>query len=85
MDEELWQYYVYCVVELCVKMVEWKGEVICGVDGGQLMELYLRKGKILDFEIFEENCIGIGMDVFFLVFYYCDLGLGNIFVEFDNN
>lgn len=85
MDEELRQHYVHRVAELCENLAEWKGEAICGVDGGQLTELYLRKGKGLDPEILEENCIGIGMDVSSLVFYHCDLGPGNIIVEPDNN
>ena len=41
------------------------------------------KGKTLDPEILEENCIRIGMDISSLVFYHCDLGPGNI--EPDNN
>ncbi|KAK4220620.1 kinase-like domain-containing protein [Podospora fimiseda] len=85
MDEELRQYYVHRVADLCAKMAEWKGEAICGVDGGQLTELYLSKGKGVDPEILKENCVGMGMDVSCLVFYHCDLGPGNILVEPDNN
>ncbi|KAK4159715.1 kinase-like domain-containing protein [Cladorrhinum sp. PSN259] len=85
MDEELRQHYVDRVAELCAKMAEWKGEAICGVDGGQLTELYLSKGKTLDLEILQENCVEIGMDVSSLVFYHCDLGPGNVIVEPNNN
>ncbi|KAK4159076.1 hypothetical protein QBC43DRAFT_327988, partial [Cladorrhinum sp. PSN259] len=55
------------------------------VDGGQLTELYLSKGKTLDPEILQENCVRIGMDVSSLVFYHCDLGPGNILIKPDNN
>ncbi|KAK3291156.1 kinase-like domain-containing protein [Chaetomium fimeti] len=85
MDEELRQYYVHRVAELCERMSAWEGEAISGVDGGQLTELYLRKGKTLDPDIIRDNCVGIGMDVSSLVFYHCDLGPGNILVGPDED
>ncbi|KAK4112763.1 kinase-like protein [Canariomyces notabilis] len=85
MDEALRRHYVYRVAKICRKMAEWKREgVIGGVDGGQVKELYLRKGESLDPEDLRENCAGMGMDTSCLVFYHCDLGPTNILVDPDS-
>jgi serine/threonine protein kinase len=82
MSEELRQYYVERVAGLCETMTGWKGEAVCGVDGGQVMELYLANDdKCLEPEVLRKNCLGMGMDVSDLVFSHCDLGPGNILVE----
>jgi aminoglycoside phosphotransferase len=84
MDEEMREYYVQRVAKACEEMAQWKGEALGGVDGGQVMELYLRKGGSLEQDELRRNCAGMGMDVSCLVFYHCDLGPGNIIVDIES-
>jgi hypothetical protein len=55
-----------------------KGKDVGAVDGGQAMELYVRKHGSLGQEEPSWDCAGITMDVSRLVFYRCDLGPRNI-------
>ncbi|KAK4097369.1 kinase-like protein [Parathielavia hyrcaniae] len=81
MDEETRRYYIQRVAEVCEQMAQWKGQAIGGVDGGQVMELYLEKGSSLRPEDLHRTCAAMGMDVSHLVFYHCDLGPGNVIVD----
>ncbi len=84
MDEELRQYYIGRVAEVCRELAEWKGEKVCGVDGRDLSEFYIaRKEPELDPTGMRESCVAMGMDVGELVFYHCDLGPGNVIVDLE--
>jgi hypothetical protein len=84
MDEAMRQRYVWRVADICVKLAEWKGNAICGVDGQQLLEVYLSKGDsidMLDPKQLRKNCLQMSMDVSSLVFCHLDLGPGNVIVD----
>ena len=84
MGGKLRGYYVERVAGLCEVMAGWRGEAVCGVAGGRVMELYLANDdQCLEPEVLRQNCVRMGMDVADLVFYHCDLGPGNIIVEPD--
>lgn len=84
MDETTRQYHVYRVAEICRKLAEWTGDAICGVDGQQLLEVYLSKGESTDRlapRQLLQNCLQMSMDISSFVFYHCDLGPDNILVD----
>lgn len=88
MDEAMRQRYVRRVADICVKLAEWKGNAICGVDGQQLLEVYLSKGNStdkLDPGQLRENCRQMSMNISSLVFCHLDLGPGNVIVNPDKN
>ncbi|KAI3113246.1 hypothetical protein CBS147330_9868 [Penicillium roqueforti] len=87
MDENLRQYYIGKVADVCNRLAAWKGDTISGVDGHQLLERYLLKGnsKMADAlapQQLLKNCTEMSMDVSTLVFYHCDLGPTNLLVDF---
>jgi hypothetical protein len=45
LDETLRQHYIGKVADVCNHLAEWKGDIIGGVDGHQLLERYLVKGN----------------------------------------
>lgn len=84
MDEAMRQRYVWRVADICAKLAEWKGNAICGVDGQQLLEVYLSRGDStdeFDHEQLRKNCMQMSMDVSSLVFCHLDLGPGNVIVD----
>ncbi|KAB5513461.1 kinase-like domain-containing protein [Coniochaeta sp. 2T2.1] len=84
MDEAMRQRYVRRVADICAKLAEWKGNAICGVDGQQLLEVYLSEGDsadMLDPDQLRKNCLQMSMDVSSLVFCHLDLGPGNVIVD----
>ncbi|PLB52034.1 hypothetical protein P170DRAFT_433910 [Aspergillus steynii IBT 23096] len=86
MDETLRQYYINKVADVCNHLATWKGEVIGGVDGRQLLERYLVKASskmadALSPRQLLKNCTEMSMDVSTLVFYHCDLGPTNLPVD----
>ena len=86
MDETLRQYYIGKVANVCNHLAAWKGDIIGGVDGHQLLERYLVKGNskmadALSPQQLLKNCTEMSMDVSTLVFYHCDLGPTNLLVN----
>ncbi|KAJ6102805.1 hypothetical protein N7486_005232 [Penicillium sp. IBT 16267x] len=86
MDETLRQYYISKVADVCNHLAAWKGDIIAGVDGCQLLERYLIKGNskmadALSAQQLLKICTEMGMDVSRLVFYHCDLGPTNLLVD----
>jgi hypothetical protein len=86
LDEALRQYYIGKVADICNRLAVWKGDIISGVDGHQLLERYLAKGNskmadALSPQQLLKNCTEMSMGVSTLVFYYCDLGLTNLLVN----
>ncbi|CAI7571786.1 unnamed protein product [Penicillium glandicola] len=86
MDENLRQYYIGKVADVCNRLAAWKGDIISGVDGHQLLERYLLKGNskmtgALAPQQLLKNCTDMSMDVSTLVFYHCDLGPTNVLVD----
>ncbi|KAK4141629.1 uncharacterized protein C8A04DRAFT_38906 [Dichotomopilus funicola] len=89
MDETLRQHYVAKVPDVCDCLATWRGDIIGGVDGHQLLERYLVKGsnsKMVDDDALSlqqllKNCTEMAMDVSTLVFYHCDLGPTNLLVN----
>ncbi|KAJ5742671.1 uncharacterized protein N7511_011242 [Penicillium nucicola] len=86
MDETLRQYYIGKVADVCKQLTAWKGDIIGGVDGHQLLERYLVKGNnkmadALSPQQLLKNCTEMSMDVSNLAFYHCDLGPTNLLVN----
>ncbi|KAJ5376753.1 hypothetical protein N7509_013639 [Penicillium cosmopolitanum] len=86
MDETLRQHYIGKVADICNRFAKWKGDIIGGVDGQQLLERYLVKGNskmadALSPQQLLKNCTEMSMDVSTFVFYHCDLGPTNILVD----
>ncbi|KAJ5781683.1 uncharacterized protein N7518_010166 [Penicillium psychrosexuale] len=86
MDETSRQYYIVKVAEVCNRLATWKGDIISGVDGHQLLERYLLKdnSKMADAltpQQLLKNCTEMSMDVSAFVFYHCDLGPTNLLVD----
>ncbi|KAK4043718.1 hypothetical protein C8A01DRAFT_43470 [Parachaetomium inaequale] len=89
LDETLRQHYIAKVADVCDRLAAWKGDIIGGVDGHQLLERYLVKGNssssktadALSPQQLLENCTEMAMDVSALVFYHCDLGPTNLLVD----
>lgn len=84
MDEAMRQRYVWRVADICAKLAKWKGNTICGVDGRQLLEVYLSEGDSTDMlapEQLRKNCLQMSMDVSSLVFCHLDLGPCNLIVD----
>ncbi|POR35830.1 Uncharacterized protein TPAR_03978 [Tolypocladium paradoxum] len=86
LDETIRQYYIGKVADICNRLAEWKGDIIGGVDGHQLLERYLVKGNskmadALSPQQLLKNCTEMSMDVSTLVFYHCDLGPTNLLVN----
>lgn len=86
MDEILRQYYIGKVADVCNYLAAWRGDIISGVDGHQLLECYLIKfnSKMADAlspQQLLKNCTDMSMDVSTLVFYHCDLGPTNLLVD----
>ncbi|KAH6624409.1 hypothetical protein B0J18DRAFT_428158 [Chaetomium sp. MPI-SDFR-AT-0129] len=74
------------VADVCDCLATWKGDIIGGVDGHQLLERYLVKGNsktadALSPQQLLKNCTEMAMDVSTLVFYHCDLGPTNLLVD----
>lgn len=86
LDETMRQYYVAKVADVCNSLAKWKGDMISGVDGHQLLERYLVKGNskmadALSPQQLLKNCTEMSMDISTLVFYHCDLGPTNLLVN----
>lgn len=86
MDETMREYYISKVAHICNHLATWKGDVISGVDGHQLLERYLVKGNCKMADALSplrllENCSEMSMDTSTLVFYHCDLGPTNLLVN----
>ncbi|KAI0537384.1 kinase-like domain-containing protein [Xylaria digitata] len=84
MEDTARQEYVCRIAKICMELATWEGEIIGGVDGKQLTDLYLLKSSAeVDFnpDHLLKNCKEIGMDCSSLVFYHCDLGPGNIILD----
>ena len=84
MEEEMKQYYVSRVENICKELAVWKADSISGVDGQYLSDGFLtRKGLPKDFSPrnLPINCKDLGMDCSTFIFYHCDLGPGNIIVN----
>ncbi|TAQ89767.1 hypothetical protein B7494_g1915 [Chlorociboria aeruginascens] len=84
MDEEIKQYYVSRVANICKELAVWQADYISGVDGRHLSETYLtRLGQPEDCspQNLLTNCKDLGMDCSIFVLYHCDLGPGNIIVN----
>lgn len=67
------QYYIGKVADICTRLAKWKGDVIGGVDGHQLLERYLVKGNSKAADALSprqlwKNCTEMSMDVSTLVF-----------------
>lgn len=72
------------VVEICQSLQLLERASLGGVDGGNIPERYLiQHGAVEDFcpPNLQRGCESIGMDCSKYVFYYADLGPGNIIVE----
>ncbi|KAK5723682.1 hypothetical protein LTR15_005381 [Elasticomyces elasticus] len=81
MDERMKRQCVSQVVSICGKLATWQGEIVSGVDGNYLSELYLSgKDTALDPDSLLKVCRTLGMDCSRLVFCHCDLGPGNLIV-----
>ncbi|KAH6699584.1 kinase-like domain-containing protein [Verticillium dahliae] len=86
LDETKRHYYIGQVAEICNRLAAWKGDIVGGVDGRQLLERYLVKGNskmtdALSPQQLLKNCTEMSMDISTLVFYHCDLGPTNILVN----
>ncbi|KAI0183532.1 hypothetical protein EV127DRAFT_376691 [Xylaria flabelliformis] len=87
-EETARQECVSRIAKTCMELATWEGEIIGGVDGKQLTDLYLLKSSAeVDFspDHLLKNCKEIGMDCSSFVFYHCDLGPGNILIDEDND
>ncbi|KAE8312611.1 hypothetical protein BDV41DRAFT_300044 [Aspergillus transmontanensis] len=74
------------VADVCKHLAAWKGDIIGGVDGHQLLERYLVKGNskmadALSPQQLLKDCTEMSIDVSTFVFYHCDLGPTNILVN----
>ncbi|KAK7428269.1 hypothetical protein QQZ08_005166 [Neonectria magnoliae] len=86
LNETMREYYIRKVADICNRLAIWKGDIISGVDGHQLLERYLVKGNskmadALSPQQLLKNCTEMSMDVSALVFYHCDLGPTNLLVN----
>lgn len=86
LDETLREYYIGKVADICNRLAAWKGDIIGGVDGHELLERYLVEGNgkmadALSSQPLLKNCTQMSMDVSTLVFYHCDLGPTNLLVD----
>lgn len=86
LNETFRQYYISKVADVCDRLATWKGDIVSGVDGHQLLERYLVKGNsnavdALSPQQLLRNCTEMSMDVSTLVFYHCDLGPTNLLID----
>ena len=85
--DEYWRSkYVTAVVDACMEMAEWKGQVFGGVDGQNLPEYYLHLTRLEGAEGFsstnlQASCELLGMDCSNLVFSHNCLAPETIIVE----
>lgn len=85
LNESTKQFYVNKMVDICRELkASASGTRITGVDGNFLTEQYLA-GKEIDCspENLYKRCVRLGMDTSKLVFYHCDMGPTNVFLDTD--
>ncbi len=77
-------HYANTVVKICQEMENWEGKCFGGVDGGNIPEWYLIKGRA-NKDLSSKNllavCSELGMDCSKFVFAHLDLGPTNLIVE----
>lgn len=82
---EKWRYhYMNAIVSACKFLERREGNMLCGVDGRNVLEPFLVKyGAKDDFspQNLQKGCNLMGMDCSKFVFYHADLAPGNIMVE----
>ena len=86
LDETTRQYYIKTVADICGHWANWKGDVVSGVDGHQLLERLLIKGNsktpdALPPHQLLKNCTEMSMDLSNLALYDCDLSPTNLIVN----
>ncbi|KAK8127941.1 hypothetical protein PG984_009049 [Apiospora sp. TS-2023a] len=84
MGEATKQTCVEQVVGVCQDLARQKGDKICGVDGGELSDTWMKPPNATDqfsHQVLLSYCQDIGMDCSSLVLHHCDLGPSNIVVD----
>ncbi|KAI1120328.1 hypothetical protein F5Y10DRAFT_289997 [Nemania abortiva] len=84
MDEANKQACVRQVVDVCKELAQMKNDKICGVDGRELPESWLKVPRALEGYSHEElllDCKELGMDCREFVLHHCDMGPYNVVVD----
>ncbi|KAK8048459.1 hypothetical protein PG994_010189 [Apiospora phragmitis] len=83
MDEEMKEYYINRVIEVCRELSHWEADYIGGVDKRTLAESYMAgqdDSYTNDHLMMASKELGMDCSALFH-FYHCDLGPGNIIVD----
>lgn len=85
LDEPAKQFYVNKIVDICSELkASASGTCITGIDGNFLTEQYLAGNEIdCSPESLYRRSVRLGMDTSKLVFYHCDMGPTNVFLDTD--
>jgi hypothetical protein len=84
MDEATKQACVGQVVEICKELAQRRNDKICGIDGGDLSESWIKPPRAPDgysHEILLPYCKELGMECDAFVLYHCDIGPTNTIVD----